>query len=258
MNFPKISIITVVFNNEATILDTMRSVAAQNYPNLEYLIIDGQSTDGTLERIETHKGIVSRLVSERDHGIYDAMNKGLALASGEIVGFLNADDLFAGPTVLQQVADAFRDESVDACYADLVYVSQDNQRVVRHWKSKSFTKGDFSLGWCPAHPTFYVRKAVVEKLGDFDQSFRLAADAELMMRFLERGNIRTTYVPQVWVRMRVGGQTNQSLKNIIQQNKEILSALKKNGVRFSTSLFSANKIANRVRQFISGRIGRYQ
>lgn len=258
MNYPKISIITVVYNNETTILDTIVSIAAQNYPNLEYLIIDGQSTDGTLARVQAYNGIVTKLVSERDEGIYDAMNKGLALASGDIVGFLNADDLYADASVLEQVARSFRDPAVDACFADLVYVSQDNRKVVRHWQSKSFVKGDFSLGWCPAHPTFYVRKSVIEKFGDFDKSFRLAADAELMMRYLERNDIKTVYVPKVWVRMRVGGQTNQSWRNIIQQNKEILSALKKNGVTFSTALFSANKIANRAKQFIAGRVGRHE
>jgi glycosyltransferase involved in cell wall biosynthesis len=252
----KITVITVCYNSASTIGDTLRSIASQSYKDLEHLVIDGGSTDGTLEIVRAWEGHRLRLVSEPDEGIYDAMNKGLALAAGGIVGFLNADDFYADQTVLEQIANVFQDEKVDACYADLVYVSQDNRRVVRYWESKPFTKGDFALGWCPAHPTFYVRKSVVDRNGCFDKSFRLAADAELMMRYLEREEIRSTYKPGVWVRMRLGGQTNQSLSNVVRQNKEVLRALRKNGVPFSTTLFAATKVANRVRQFFTGRVRR--
>lgn len=258
MNFPKISIITVAYNSAATILDTINSVAAQNYPNLEYIIIDGASTDATLAIIAGCKDVPIRLVSERDRGIFDAMNKGMALASGEIVGFINSDDILAHPSVFEQVALAFQDQAIGACYADLVYVSPDNSRVVRHWKSKPFARGDFSRGWCPAHPTFYVRKSVITKFGDFDTSYKLAADAELMMRYLERGAVRVAYIPQIWVRMRLGGASNESWRTIIQQNREILAALEKNGVAYSRSEFSVRKLANRARQFVAGRLGRFQ
>lgn len=254
----KISVITVSYNSAKTIADTLASVAVQTYVDIEHIVVDGASTDETLAIVRSHHNPKIRVISEPDKGIYDAMNKGFALASGEVVGFLNSDDFYADSTVIEQIAKAFQDEAVEACYADLVYVSQDNSQVVRYWKSKSFVKGDFALGWCPAHPTFYVRKSVVEHYGGFDKSFKLAADAELMMRYLERGEIRSTYVPRVWVRMRVGGQTNQSLKNIKQQNKEILSALDKNGIPFLRILFLANKVVSRGWQFIVGRMRRHQ
>lgn len=258
MQPPFITVITVCYNSAATIKDTLGSITRQRYKNFEHLVVDGGSIDGTLEIVRAWNGHPVRLISEPDDGLYDAMNKGLALASGEVVGFLNSDDFYANAAVLEEIANVFQDKTLGACFADLVYVSQDNRRVVRHWRSKSFSKGDFGLGWCPAHPTFYVRKSVVDRYGGFDKTFRLAADAELMMRYLERGEIRSTYIPHVWVRMRIGGQTNQSLKNIFQQNKEVLSALKKNDVQFSRASFVVRKISNRAWQFISGRMRRRQ
>jgi glycosyltransferase involved in cell wall biosynthesis len=254
----KISIITVAFNAARTIADTLESVAAQTHPEIEHIVVDGASTDGTPEIIGRHGMHVARLISEPDKGIYDAMNKGLVLASGEVVGFLNSDDFYADAAVLEKIANAFQDPAVDACYADLVYVNQDNSRVVRYWKSKPFAKGDFAKGWCPAHPTFYVRKSVIERLGFFDQSYKLAADVEFMMRYLERGQVRAVYIPHLLVRMRLGGVTNQSWKNIVQQNKEIFAALRKNGVPFSSIWFAANKVVSRFKQFIVGRIRRHQ
>lgn len=252
----KISVITVCYNSALTIKDTLESVALQSYKDVEHLIVDGGSTDGTLEIIRAWRGHPVRLISESDEGIYDAMNKGLALATGDVVGCLNSDDFYADSSVLVKIANAFQDESVDACYGDLVYVSQDARRVVRYWKSKPFIKGSFAKGWCPAHPTFYVRKSVIDRLGSFDRSFKLAADMELMMRYLERERIRTVYIPDVLVRMRVGGATNQSWKNIVQQNREIFVALQKNGVQFSKPLFLIKKVKNRLGQFIAGRLKR--
>ena len=253
----KVSIITVCYNSARTIGDTLQSVSEQSYGNIEHIIVDGQSGDNTLEVVATKGMHVTRLVSERDSGIYDAMNKGLALASGEVVGFLNSDDFYADAAVLAKIANVFQDPAVDACYGDLVYVTQDNSQVVRYWKSKPFTKGDFAKGWCPAHPTFYVRKSVIERLGYFDQSYKLAADVEFMMRYLERGQIRAVYIPHVLVRMRLGGASNQSWKNIVLQNKEIFAALRKNGIPFSVIWFTVNKVLSRLHQFIVGRVRRH-
>jgi glycosyltransferase involved in cell wall biosynthesis len=250
---PLISVITVVFNGAETLEDTIRSALGQTYDNVEYIVIDGGSADGTLEILHTYDAQIDYWISEPDAGIYDAMNKGLALASGEIVGFLNSDDFYAKTTVLEQIAQAFQDKELDAVYADLLYVSQDNRKVVRYWQSKTFENGNFAKGWCPAHPTFYTRASVVTRYGAFDQSFNLAADAELMMRYLEWGGIRSKYIPDVWIRMRVGGKTNQSLKNIVLQNKEIFRALEKNAVPFSIVLFAVSKIVNRAWQFVAGR-----
>lgn len=251
MTLPKVSLITVVFNNEATIADTIRSVAAQTYGNVEYLIIDGQSSDGTLARIRAHGGVVTHLVSEPDRGIYDAMNKGIALASGEIIGFINADDFYASAEVLARVAAAFEDPDVDACYGDLCYVKQhDTSAVVRYWRSSGFHPRAFESGWCPPHPTFFVRREIYERFGSFDLSYRIAADVELMMRFLEVHRVRAKYIPTVLVKMRMGGTTNRSLTNIVKQNGEILRALRQHGLRASVVRLLGNKMVSRGLQFL--------
>lgn len=231
----------------------MRSVASQSYQDIEHLVIDGQSKDSTIQMVEELKHPRLILSSELDDGIYDAMNKGLKRASGEVIGFLNSDDFFADSDVLEKVAAVFQDESVEACYADLVYVMQDNSRVARHWKSKKFEKGDFAKGWCPAHPTFYVRRSTLERMGLFDLTFNLAADAEFMMRYLEVGKIKSVYIPHVLVRMRLGGATNQSWENIFKQNNEIFLALQKNKIQYSSFRFWGHKIFSRARQYVSGR-----
>jgi glycosyltransferase involved in cell wall biosynthesis len=252
----KVSIITVAYNSAERIVDTLNTVAMQTHTEIEHLIIDGASNDGTVEIVLSRTSKAIRLLSERDKGIYDAMNKGLAHATGEVVGFLNSDDFYVDSEVLAKITNVFKDPAVEACYADLVYVTQDNSRVVRYWGSKPFSKGDFAKGWCPAHPTFYVRKAVIERLGNFDLSHKLAADVEFMMRYLELGNVRVVYIPHILVRMRIGGATNKSWKNIALQNKEIFAAMRKNGISFSIIWFTANKIASRIWQFAAGRVRR--
>ncbi len=250
----KITVITVAFNSAQTISDTLDAVANQSHQDVEHLVIDGASKDGTVDIVRAHRNPKIELVSEADNGIYDAMNKGMLRASGEVVGFLNSDDFYADNDVLARIAEAFEDSTVDVCFADLVYVTPDNRKVVRYWKSKPFVKGDFARGWCPAHPTFYVRKSVIERLGLFDLSFKLGADVEFMMRYLERGQVRFTYIPQVLVRMRVGGATNQSWANIVQQNREIFAGLRKNDVPFSPVAFWIHKLWSRGLQFIAGRL----
>lgn len=249
---PKISIITVSYNCDATIGQTIRSVASQIYPNIEHLIVDGQSVDETIQEVEKNRHPALILYSEPDEGIYDAMNKGLSLATGEIVGFLNADDFFADEKVLERIAESFSESSIEASFGDLLYVTEDTQRVVRHWKSRPFEKGDFARGWCPAHPTFYIRRSALEKMGVFDKSYKLAADAEFMMRYLESGDIRSIYIPHVQIRMRVGGATNQSWRNIVLQNQEIFHALEKNGIPYSAFVFWCHKISNRLWQRVVG------
>ena len=254
----KVSIITVCYNASDVIskcLDSVEEQVADDF-TVEHIVIDGGSNDGTVGIVKGHNS-PDHFTTENDDGLYDAMNKGFTQATGEVVGFLNSDDFYADATVLAKIANAFQDPAVDACYADLVYVTQDNSRVVRYWKSKPFTKGDFAKGWCPAHPTFYVRRSVIERLGYFDQSYKLAADVELMMRYLELGQVRAAYIPHVLVRMRLGGATNQSWKNIVQQNKEIFTALRKNGIPFSIMWFLLNKVVSRLWQFAVGRVRRH-
>jgi glycosyltransferase involved in cell wall biosynthesis len=248
---PLLTVVTAVFNGAPTIEHTILSVGEQTYNNIEHIIIDGGSADGTQDILRKYDHIIDYWVSEKDAGIYDAMNKGIALASGEVVGFLNADDFYASEDVLSKVAAVFSDPDVDACYADLCYVQQENiASVVRYWRSSPFRPRAFEKGWCPPHPTFFVRREIYERLGGFDLSYRIAADVELMMRFLEKHAIRAHYIPEVLVKMRMGGTTNRNLSNIILQNREILRALKLHGLRVSYARFWWHKLLSRGRQFL--------
>lgn len=245
----KISIITVCYNSEKTIKDTLNSVSTQKNVSVEHILIDGASTDDTIKIIKLHDS-VTKLISEPDKGIYDAMNKGIALVTGDIVGTLNADDFYLHESVLEEVSRIFLDPNIDACYGDLVYVSQkDTNKIVRYWKSRDYASGLFKSGWMPAHPTFFVRKGVYERLGDFDLNYKIAADFELLFRFIEQHKIRTRYLPKVLVKMRLGGTTNKSLANIYKQNREILRVLKCNYSRFSISNFLLSKAISRFTQF---------
>lgn len=247
----KISLITVSFNSAKTIGDTIASVREQRYPNLEYIIIDGGSSDGTLAIIKQNSDVVAHVVSEQDDGIYDAMNKGITLAGGEVIGFINADDMLADSMVLQQVAEALGQDEIDACYADLEYVQQSNRdKVIRYWQSSAFKPGLFSRGWSPPHPTFYVKKSVYEQCGLFSLDYKMGNDIELMLRFLERYQVKSLYVPQTWVKMRVGGVSNQSLGNVILQNKEIIRAAKNNAIPFFVPRFVLGKLKDRLIQYL--------
>jgi glycosyltransferase involved in cell wall biosynthesis len=245
----KISIITVCLNSAATLNDALHSVANQTHQDVEHIVIDGGSTDNTADIIAANPQI-SRYVSEPDQGMYDAMNKGVALASGEIIGILNADDFYADESVLTQVAEIFANPAIDACYADLVYVGrQDVTRVARYWKSCAYRPGLFERGWMPAHPTFFVRRAVYANYGNFDLSFRRQADFELTMRFLAKHQIISVYIPKTWVIMRLGGVSNNSVSGIIKGNIEGFRAYKKNGLTAYILPFIAHKILSRVPQF---------
>jgi glycosyltransferase len=233
----KISVITVVYNNKTTIENAVNSVFSQNYPKIEYIVVDGGSTDGTMEVLNKHKGQIAHLVSERDNGIYDAMNKGLRLASGDVVGILNSDDFYVDSNVISDIAAVFENYDIDCCYGDLEYVDyHDTIRVVRKWKSKPFKQGLFKTGWHPPHPTFFVRREIYEKFGGFDLDFNISADYELMLRLLEKYNIESHYIPRVLVRMRNGGTSNRNLKQIFKANVQCFRSWKKNGLK--PSLFT--------------------
>lgn len=217
---------------------------------IEHIIVDGASSDSTLAIVKQFHH-VTKVISEPDNGIYDAMNKGLSVATGDIVGFLNADDFYVDDTVLTQVAKVFEDSSIQACYADLIYVDQnDTSRVIRYWKSEDFKPGLFKQGWMPAHPTFFVRKEVYERLGGFNLELKIAADFELLFRFIEQHRIKTIYTPKVFVKMRLGGTTNKNLSNIVKQNREIILTLKQQHSNFSLLSFIANKSLSRLKQFL--------
>ena len=249
----KISVITVCYNAADTIAETLESVAAQHYPDIEHIVIDGSSTDGTLKIVERYANKIAHVLSEPDGGVYDAMNKGLALASGDVVGFLNADDVYMHADVLASVAATMADPDIDACYADLLYVDRvQATRVVRQWTSRDYTSGLFEKGWMPAHPTFFVRKSVYEKLGGFNLRYRLQADFELALRLIRIHGIRTHYVPDVWVRMRMGGMSNNSIRNMIRGNLEAYAACRANGLSVPP-WFILTKVLSRIPQFIRAR-----
>lgn len=249
----KISVITVCYNAAATIADTIRSVAAQGYPDVEHLIIDGASTDGTLSIIEAHGGDGEvRVVSERDGGIYDAMNKGVRLATGDVVGFLNSDDFYASPSALVAVARALQPPEVEACFGDLCYVRQnDVSKVVRYWRSGNFRAGSFARGWCPPHPTFYARRDLFSRFGGFDLRYKLGSDVDLMMRFLEVHRVNVRYIEEVLVMMRMGGVGNRSVRNVRLQNREVLQALRMNGLPVYPPVFYGLKLLARSKQFVT-------
>lgn len=227
----KISVITAVYNNRETISAALDSALRQSGVDIDLVVIDGGSTDGTLEVLRSYTGRLDVLVSEPDQGIYDALNKGIQRASGEVVGFLHSDDLFAGAGVLSRVAAAFADPEVGAVYGDLVYVRKDNpDQVVRYWRAGVFSRRRLRWGWMPPHPTLYVRRHVYEQHGLFDTSFRIAADYDFILRTLGQAGVGVRYIPEVLVKMRVGGASNRSLRNILRKSSEDLRALRRNGV----------------------------
>ena len=247
----KISLITVTFNSGGTLRDTIQSVLSQTYYDIEYIIVDGHSQDNTVDIIKEYEPLFDgrlKWISEKDQGLYDAMNKGFQMATGDMVGIINSDDLLAEATAIEKVIDCFEGhKDIDCVYADLYYVSQyDNSKIVRHWitgKQRSFSKG-----WHPAHPTFYVKREIYSKYGLFDLDFKFAADFELMLRLVEKEHIRLFYLPEPLVRMRLGGTTSKNLTNIRKGNIECLNAFRKNGIPVSV-LYPFYRLLPKLKQY---------
>lgn len=228
----KISIITATFNSQQFIEDAIKSYINQSFTDKELVIIDGKSTDNTLEILAAHTNHINTLVSEKDKGIYDALNKGVNLAQGEIVGILHSDDFLAHDKVLELVNKKFAEnQNLDAVYGDLQYVDRQNpDKVIRNWISGRYDINNFTKGWMPPHPTLFIKKQAFEKFGLYNLSYKSAADYDLILRFLFKHQVKAAYIPDVLVKMRVGGLSNKSLKNRINANKEDRLALKLNGV----------------------------
>ncbi len=230
-NRPHVSIVTVVRNGEATIAECMTSVLSQTTQPSEYIIIDGNSNDRTLEIIEKHRRPTVKVISEPDNGIYDAMNKGIRLATGDVVGILNSDDFYAGQRVIEKVTALFRESGAGVLFADLVYVRPENlEKVVRYYSGAGFTPDMFAWGSMPPHPTFFIRRELYKRYGLFRTDYRIAADYELTARFLARYKVRYVYLPEVIVRMRTGGISTRNLKSNWILNREILRACAENGI----------------------------
>lgn len=228
----KVSIITITYNSAETVEDTIRSVASQSYSNVEYVMVDGLSKDSTLDIAKKYSAHISKLVSEKDKGIYDAMNKGVALATGDVVGILNSDDFYADENVIKDIVEVFEKTGADAVYADLIYVHRDDTtKTVRRWEAGAYRTGQFLKGWMPPHPTFFVKKSIYDKWGSYNLSLRSAADYELMLRFIHKHHISVAYLPRVITHMRTGGQSNVTLRNRIKANMEDRAAWKMNGLK---------------------------
>lgn len=228
----RITVITVTFNAEATIEDCVQSVLSQDYPDLEYIVIDGASSDATMKRLEKYRNNISRLISEKDQGLYDALNKGIALATGDYIGILHADDFYPAANTISNYAKRMLSGACDAVYADLVYVDAANKnKVVRRWKSGGYTEGAFLYGWMPPHPTFFVKRELYQKLGTYTMALKTAADYELMLRFIHKHKISLCYLPETTVYMRRGGLSNASLAGRLNANAEDRKAWVMNGLK---------------------------
>jgi glycosyltransferase len=245
----KISIITAVYNNRNEISVAIQSVLSQTYSNIEYIIIDGGSTDGTIEEVQKFADKISVFVSAPDKGIYDALNKGLEDATGDVIGILHSDDIFYSEKTLSQIAKVFEQKQCDAVYGNLLYVSKtDTSKVIRFWESRSFEPNLFRKGWMPAHPTLFMRKSVYDTFGQFDLRYKIASDYDLMLRTVGSGKLKCEYLPEVITRMRVGGASNKSLKNIWNKSYEDYLALRRNKMGGFFTLFLKN--ISKVGQFL--------
>lgn len=245
----KVSIITVCFNSSDTIRDTIESISEQEYKDIEYIIIDGGSTDATLNIIKEYGDTVSVLISEKDDGVYDAMNKGISVATGDVVGFLNADDYLASQHTIKNLADRFIEDSLDVCYGDLHYVDKCNKNsITRVWKPMEFDLKLLSKGWIPPHPSFYAKRKLLTD--GFDLRYKIAADYDLMLGVLTQKGLSIGYLPSVLVKMRTGGISNGSWRTLIKQNLEILDAAKKRGITLPPMRWLVRKLIDRLRQRI--------
>jgi glycosyltransferase len=244
----QITVITAVKNRASTLGACLRSVQAQSWPDIEHIVVDGGSTDGTLGVLAASRAHLAKLICEADRGVYDALNKGIREATGDVVGFMHADDEFASERSVERVARAFEDPAVDAVYGDLVYVrSDDTSRVVRYWRAGPYNRTQLANGWMPPHPTFYVRRHVYHRFGGFDTRFRIAGDYENMLRILWRGGVQAAYVPEVLVRMRAGGMSNRLL-NLLRKSREDYAALRLNGIGPMQALLLKN--VTKLPQFV--------
>lgn len=245
----KVSIITATYNSEKTIKDTILSLESQSYDNIEHIIIDGGSRDKTLDIIKKYSTKVSLIVSEPDKGIYDALNKGILKSSGDVVGFLHSDDLLAYPEAISDLVETFNNNECDAVYADLEYVSQDDiTKVIRKWKSGEYTIGKVKYGWMPPHPTYFMKRDRYRDWSVFNLDYKISADYDSLLRYLWCNKAKLAYLPKTITKMRVGGASNRSLKNIILKSKEDVKIIKLNGLFWPVTLLFKN--LSKLPQFI--------
>lgn len=230
----KISIITVCYNAEAHIDETLRSVVMQDHRDIEHIVVDGGSSDGTMAKVERYREVLAHVLSERDKGVYDAMNKGLRLATGEVVAFVNAGDMIARRDVLSAMVKEFERNDADVIYGDALMVDpEDITKVKRYWRGGDYDRENFRKGWMPPHLGTYIRRSAYQRFGHFREDLKVSADYELMFRFLYKHRLRARYVPKVLVRFRLGGVSNRSLAHVWRANLEVFKAWKLNGEQVS-------------------------
>ena len=250
----KVSIITVCYNSAATIATTLESVRDQDYPHIEHIIVDGKSTDHTMEIVSAFDH-VAKAVSEKDEGLYDAINKGMKLATGDVVGILNSDDFFPHRGIISRIAKAFSDADVDAVYGDVAFVRPDNlSKIVRYYSAKRFHPGKFKYGYMPPHPSFYAKRSCFEKYGLYKPDYVIASDYELLMRFLYRFKVPALYINEALVYMRTGGVSNKNVLSRYVLNKEIIRACKENFVDTNMAILSV-KYFNKVFEYVRPLLG---
>ncbi len=227
----KISLITVTYNSEKYLSHCIESVQRQSYIDLEHIIIDGKSTDNTVSIIKKYEAGIAKWVSESDKGMYDAINKGMDMATGEVIGILNSDDILVSADVISSIAQTFKEQNVDSVYGDLEYVDQENtDKIYRVWKGRKYRRNLFKTGWMPGHPTFYIKKELINKYGGYESHYFTAADYEFMARYLFKHKISSFYLPQLIVKMRRGGASNKSINQRLRANRRDYLAMKKNNI----------------------------
>lgn len=247
----KISIITITYNSQHTVEDTIKSVVVQDYPDIEYIVIDGKSKDNTLTIVDKYKAHITKVISEKDQGLYDALNKGIKNATGDVVGLLHSDDLYSDKNVISKIAALFKNDSeLQAVYADLVFVSRTNpDKVLRTWKSGEYQEDAFLKGWMPPHPTFFVKRDCYEKFGYFNIKLKLSADYELMLRMIHKNKIKIAYLPETIVKMRMGGVSNVSFFVKLKANIEDKLAWRLNGIK-PRAFTTIKKPFSKIRQYL--------
>lgn len=245
----KVTIITVTYNSAGWLEQCIQSVIGQHYPDIEHIIVDGGSTDATLDIIRRYQPYISQWISEKDNGMYDAINKGMRMATGDIIGTLNSDDILASGDVISAIVNGFKYNDVQAVYGDIVFVQQTNlQKILRVWKGGEYSRTKFRFGWMPAHPSFYISRKVVAQYGNYETHFYSAADYEFMTRYLYFHNISACYLPKLIVKMRAGGMSNGNIFRRLRANRRDYLAMKKNNIPFAFFI-SILKPLRKIHQF---------